>query len=103
MPIERWRKCLSVTFLVVLAAPTGGCANSLSKRAAHPQPVDMRLLEFLGSADPTGNEKHSGGAGWMVFLSELNMGKAADIKAEHASTPARKRADDPCTSGAGRR
>lgn len=103
MPIERWRKCLSVTLLVILAAPTSGCATSLSKPAVHPQPVDMRLLEFLGSADPTGSEKHSGGAGWMVFLSELNMGKAAKNKAEHVSTPAHKRASEPCTSGAGRR
>lgn len=81
----------------------GGCANSLSKRAAHPRPVDMGLLEFLGSADPAGNEKHADGAGWMVFLSELKMGKVAKTKGEHASTAAHKPASGPCASTVGSR
>ncbi len=89
MPIERWGKPLSVTLLAALLGPTLACAGTPPKRAARP-PVDMRLLEFLGSADPTSDEKRADGGSWMLYLSKLNLGKAAKSTGGHASAPGSK-------------
>lgn len=103
MAIERWRTCLSVILLATLTVLTSGCANSLPRRAARPQPVDMRLLQFLGSADPTSGTKRADGASWMAYLSELKMDKVAKATREHASRPAHKCVTEPHTCVVGSR
>ena len=109
MPTERWRTCLSAAAVVALAALTSGCANGLSKRSARPRPVDMGLLQFLGSADPTSDKQHSAGGSWMSYLSKLRLGTAArttrttKTTSGHASTSASKSAAGPSISGVGSR
>lgn len=102
MSIERWRTCLSLAILATVVIPTIGCAGSPAKRPTPRQP-DMRLLQFLGSADPTAGEQHSDGGSWMLYLSELKLGKAAKSTGGHASTPAHKPVTEPHASGVGSR
>ena len=109
MPTERWRTCLSAAVLAALVALTSGCANDLSKRSARPRPVDMGLLQFLGSADPTSDKQRSAGASWMGYLSKLRLGtavrttKTTGTTGGRASTSASKSAAEPSTSGVGSR
>lgn len=103
MPIERWRTCLTVTLLATLSIPAGGCATRLAKRAERRQPVGTGLLEFLGAADPTSNEKDPGGASWMVYLSNLKLSKTCKTSGGHAPTPASKSCADSGSSRAGSR
>lgn len=103
MPTDRWRRTLSVTVLTALIGPALGYAATPSKGAAPAQPVDLGLLEFLGSADPTSNERQAGGGRWMVYLSKLNFGTATRSRAKPASTPALKPAAGPDPSPVGSR
>lgn len=102
MTTERWRKCLYISLLAALAALTNGCADRLARRSASPRPVDMELLQFLGSADPTSGKQYSAGRSWMVYLSKLKLGKVAGTTKtaeEHASTTAAKSKARRGTSG----
>ena len=72
---DRWRRLLPVTVLAVVLGPTAGRAGTPSKPSTPQRPVDMGLLEFLGSADPTSDEKRADAGSWMVYLSKLNLGK----------------------------
>ena len=99
MPTDRWRRALSVTVLTALLGPAPGCAATPSKGAAPAQPVDLGLLAFLGSADPTSNERHAGGGGWMVYLSTLNFGTATRGAAKPAPTRKPAAGRDPSPVG----
>lgn len=103
MATDRWRAGLSVTVVAILSLPVIGCANSPPKRLAYRQPVKMRLLEFLGSADPMSDDKHSDGGNWMTYLSKLDLGKAARTSGKHGSASAPKSATEPDNSRAGNR
>ena len=103
MPADRWRRVLSVTVMTALLGPALGCAATPSKRAAPAQPVDLGLLEFLGSADPTSNERQAGGGRWMVYLSTLNFGTETHGTQKPAPTPALKRTAAPDPSPVGSR
>ncbi len=106
MPTERWRTCLSAAVLAALVALTSGCANDLSKRSARPRPVDMGLLQFLGSADPTSDKQHAAGGSWMGYLSKLRLGAAAKANKATggpASRSTSKSVAGPSTSGVGNR
>lgn len=97
MPIDRWRWPISVTVLAALLGPSIGSGGTAAKPSTR-QPVDMGLLEFLGSADPTSDERQADGGSWMVYLSKLKLGKSAKT-AGHASPPASKPAAATGTSG----
>lgn len=76
MPSDRWRRFLPVTVLAALLGPAAR-AGTPEKPPMPQHPVDMGLLEFLGSADPTSDEKRADGGSWMVYLSKLKLGKAS--------------------------
>ena len=84
-----------MTVLTALIGPALGYAATPSKGAALAQPVDLGLLEFLGSADPTSNEGQAGGGRWIVYLSELNFGTATRSREKPAPIPALKPAAGP--------
>lgn len=44
--------------------------------SAAPQ-VDPGLLEFLGSGDPSTDSTEPDDGGWLAYLSQVNIGKAA--------------------------
>lgn len=55
---------------------TSGCgalARGLCVGPAAPQPVQMRLLQFLGSSDPTGRAERAEGGTWLGYLSQLKL------------------------------
>lgn len=94
MPIDRWRRSASVSVALLAgllgrAIGSAGAGTGTAKRSTG-QPVDMRLLEFLGSADPTTDEKRADGGSWMVYLSKLKLGQAAKtaVPARPAPKPA---------------
>ena len=65
---------------VVTAALAGG---SVAGRAGDPPPqsaaapVDLGLLEFLGSGDPSTDSTPSDDASWLAYLAQTNIGKVA--------------------------
>lgn len=95
MRTDRWRGFVCVTALAALLGPAGSRAGT-PKPAAQPQPLDLGLLEFLGSADPTTEETHADGGSWMVYLSKLSLNKSAapGRPAAHAPAPAPKPASN---------
>ncbi len=95
MPTDRWRRLLPVTVLAALLGPAAR-AGAPSKPPTPRQPVDMGLLEFLGSADPTSDEKRADGGSWMVYLSKLKLGKPSKAGGQ---TPAPKPSTAAGTSG----
>lgn len=97
MPNDRRRQFLPVTVLAALLGPAAR-AGTPSKPATPRQPVDMGLLEFLGSADPTSDEKRADGGSWMVYLSKLKLGKASKAGGP-TPTPASKPSTAAGTSG----
>lgn len=66
---------------VVTAALAGG---SVAGRAGDPPqrsteaPVDLGLLEFLGNGDPSTDSTEPDDAGWLAYLTQINIGKAAN-------------------------
>ncbi len=99
MPSDRWSRFLPVTVLAALLGPAGR-AGTPSKPPAPQHPVDMRLLEFLGSADPTSDERRADGGSWMVYLSKLKLGKPSKAGGQTPTpTPAPKPSTAAGTSG----
>ena len=99
MPTDRWRRLLPMTVLAAMLGPAGR-AGIPSKPSTPRQPVDMGLLEFLGSADPTSDEKRADAGSWMVYLSKLNLGKVPKAGGQApVPAPAPKPATAAGTSG----
>jgi hypothetical protein len=67
---------IAVVTAALAAGPGMGRAGAPPKRGADP-PVDERLLEFLGSVDPSTASSQPDDGGWLEFLSQVNIGKAA--------------------------
>ncbi len=53
-----------------------GRAGEPPKQSADPQ-VDLGLLEFLGSGDPSTDATQPDDGSWLAYLSQVNIGKAA--------------------------
>lgn len=69
------------------------------KASADPQ-VDMGLLEFLGSGDPSTDSTPPDDGSWLRFLSQVDIGKAAKAsQAQAPQKPASAPADGDKSSG----
>ena len=69
---------------VALAA---ACATARANPPAAQGPVDVRLLEFLGSDDRAAQSAGSDGGSWMAYLAQMKLGKQA-AKTAAGSAPA---------------
>ena len=78
---------IAVVTAALAAGPGVGRAGVAPKRGADP-PVDERLLEFLGSVDSSTDSSQPDDGGWLQFLSQFNIGKAAKpVQAPQAPPP----------------
>ena len=67
---------IAVVTAALAAGPGIGRAGVPPKPVADP-PVDERMLEFLGSVDPSTASSQPDDGGWLRFLSQVKIGKAA--------------------------
>ncbi len=87
MAAEGWRRCTLVTLLTVLLGPA--VRAETPPAADTRRPVDVKLLEFLGSVDPTPQQRQSDGGSWMVYLSRLRLPKPTKSTPGAAAAPAK--------------
>ncbi|MBW4051302.1 MAG: hypothetical protein HIU85_07550 [Proteobacteria bacterium] len=87
---------------VVTAALAAGSrisrAGVAQKHSADP-PVDERLLEFLGSVDPSADSGRPDDGDWLAYLSQVKIGKVA--RSSQAAKAPRSPPPKPASSAAG--
>jgi hypothetical protein len=89
---------IAVMTAALAAGPLAGHADTPPKRGAD-APVDERLLEFLGSADPATDSGQPADGSWLTYLSQVNIGKVAATSRAPAA-PAQPKAADPAAPAA---
>ncbi len=74
----RVSRCIGIAVVTaaLAAAPAAGFAGDPLQQSAD-APVDEGLLEFLGSVDSPADSTQPDGGGWLDYLSQVNIGKAA--------------------------
>jgi hypothetical protein len=84
-----------------LAAASGsGWADPPPKPSAS-APVDVGLLEFLGSIDAPADSTRPDDRGWLAYLSQINIGKVANASQAPSPAPAQSKRESSAT-GAGK-
>jgi hypothetical protein len=75
--------------LLAAALVPAGCASG---PPAAPKPVPVRLLQYLGSSDPTGHGERSAGGTWLGYLSQLKLKPPPKSKAPASTVAANRKA-----------
>ncbi len=69
-----------------LAAGSRASQAGSAQRHSADAPVDERLLEFLGSVDPSADSGRPDDGSWLAYLSQVKIGKVAS-PAQAAKAP----------------
>jgi hypothetical protein len=89
---------IAVATAVLTAGSPASHAGTAAKHGAD-APVDERLLEFLGSVDPSADSGRADGGSWLAYLAQVKIGKAP-APAQAATAP-RSAAPKPSSAPAG--
>jgi len=71
-----YRMGIAVVTAALAAGSVVGHAGDPPQQKA-PPPVDLGLLEFLGSGDPSSDSTQPDDGSWLAYLSQVNIGKVA--------------------------